>query len=270
MKSRPEKGNAPELLPSEASIVKNQDKDQGSNVTDSKALTIASTSVRQMNGLYSLNDLHKAAGGAAKHKPSEWLRSQQTKDLVQEISKAGITALEVKKGGRTPGTYACKELVTAYAAWISAAFHLNVLRVFLAVSVPQPAPYSVRPGQTLSEEQAATLRNLLTDGVKKLPKAVQGNATVVGWSKLKAHFKTGYRQIPAAEFHEAVSILARHVAEWQLPSFEPDRQLQDLERANKGLQRMVEQLYSALGQALSAGSSWQSATSQPFQTEREG
>lgn len=65
MKSKPKKGNAPELLPSEASSVKNPAFNQGIDMTDSKALTIAGTAVRQMNGLYSLNDLHKAAGGEA-------------------------------------------------------------------------------------------------------------------------------------------------------------------------------------------------------------
>lgn len=249
-------------------------------MSDSKALTVAGITVRQMNGLYSLNDLHKASGGEARHKPSEWLRNQQTQDLVQEISKAGIYALQVeagipalvvKKGGRVPGTCACPELVIAYAAWISAGFHLNVIRVFLSVAAPQSAPYRVQPGQSLSGEQAATLRNMLNDGARKLPKAEQGNAMVVGWSKLKAHFKTSsYRQIPAAEFHEAVNILARHLADWQVQSFEPTPRLRDLERANKGLQRMVEQLHSALGQALSVGRALQSAASQPFQSELEG
>lgn len=111
---------------------------------------------------------------------------------------------------------------------------------------------------------------MLHDGVKKLPKAEQGNAMVIGWSKLKAHFNVGYRQIPAAEFHEALSILARHLAAWQVDSVEPSRRVRELERANKGLQRMVEQLHSALGQALSVGRSLQSAASQPFQTELEG
>ena len=77
-------------------------------------------------------------------------------------------------------------------------------------------PYSVQPGQTLSAEQAEALRNLLTSHVQKLPKAQQAGAMVKGWSKLKAHFKTDYRHIPAAEFHEAVSIVSRHIAEWEL------------------------------------------------------
>ena len=79
-----------------------------------------------------------------------------------------------------------------------------------------PRAYAIRPGQTISAEQADTLRFMLTENVKKLPKEKQAGAMVKGWSKLKAHFKTDYRHIPASEFHEAVSILARHVAEWEL------------------------------------------------------
>lgn len=79
-----------------------------------------------------------------------------------------------------------------------------------------PRAYSFQPGQTLSAEQATTLRMLLTENVKKLPKEKRASALIKGWSKLKAHFKTDYRHIPAGEFHEAVNILARHVADWEV------------------------------------------------------
>lgn len=79
-----------------------------------------------------------------------------------------------------------------------------------------PRAFSVHPDQTLTADQAATLRTLLTDRVKKLPKDQQARAMIQGWSKLKAHFKTDYRHIPAHEFHEAVNILARHTADWEL------------------------------------------------------
>lgn len=176
---------------------------------------IGEVSIRQHDGLYSLNDLHQAAGGEAKHKPSEWLRNQQAQELAQEISKAGFPALETKRGGSSPGTYACRELVIAYAAWISPAFHLKVIRVFLAAVAQQvPAsPYSIAPGQTLSAEQAQTLRDMLQEAAQRLPQEKQGAFMVQGWSKLKAHFKTDYRRIPAAQFADAVCLLARHISE---------------------------------------------------------
>jgi len=124
--------------------------------------------VRQHDGLYSLNDLHHAAGRESKHKPSEWLRNSQTQELVQEIGKAGIPALAVQRGGTAPGTYACRELVIAYAAWISPAFHLKVLRTFLAATTPQqPAALPAPAGEELLtlEYEGNRLRILRLDGM---------------------------------------------------------------------------------------------------------
>lgn len=98
-------------------------------------LIIANHSVsRNKDGLYRLNDLHKAAGGESKHSPKEWVRSQQTKDLAQELTTAQNPALETVNGGNKRGTYACKELVYAYAMWISPAFHVKVIRAFDALA----------------------------------------------------------------------------------------------------------------------------------------
>ena len=106
-------------------------------INSTSVFVLDNLTIRQHGDLYSLNDLHKASGGEPRHKPSEWLRNQQTQELVQEISKAEISALVSNKGGKAPGTYACKELVIAYAAWISVAFHLKVIRVFLKTLEPE-------------------------------------------------------------------------------------------------------------------------------------
>lgn len=181
------------------------------------ALTLGNITVRQLNGLFSLNDLHTAAGSEPKHQPHEFLRIEQTKALVAELSNSGDSRnyLETKRG-KFGGTYACRELVIAYAAWISAAFHLKVIRVFLAVAAPQPTAYSVQPRDTLNEAQQIALRAMLESNVKRLPQEKQAAAMVGGWSKLKAHFGVPYRQIPASEFTEALSIIARHVSQWEL------------------------------------------------------
>ncbi|MDR6216158.1 hypothetical protein QE399_003847 [Paracidovorax wautersii] len=110
------------------------------------------------------------------------------------------------------------------------------------IAVNPRATYSVAPNQTISAEQAETLRLMLTSSVERLPKSRQALAMRQGWSKLKAHFRVGYRQIPDHEFSEAVSILARHAAEWEV--------VEEDERANtinEQVARWVKQIDSPNG-----------------------
>jgi phage anti-repressor protein len=82
-----------------------------------------------------------------------------------------------------------------------------------ALAAPS-APYSVSPDQTLSAEQAGTLRGMLDEACKTLAKDLQGMFMTQGWGKLKAHFKTDYRHIPTTQFTEAVSIVSRHIVKF--------------------------------------------------------
>lgn len=117
------------------------------------------------NGRYSLNDLHRAAGGENRHRPSLFTENQQAKELAQEIGKAGIPALVSVKGGRAPGTYACKEIVYAYAMWISPAFNLQVIRAYDAL-VTGSLDEAIRIAQRRADRQAARLEApALTDAV---------------------------------------------------------------------------------------------------------
>lgn len=103
-------------------------------------ITIHNVTITQdSEGRFCLNDLHKAAGGENKHRPKYWLETQQAAELVIELTKGGIPPLEqnqplkVIHGGNSPGTYVVKELVYAYAMWISAKFHLEVIRAYDAL-----------------------------------------------------------------------------------------------------------------------------------------
>ncbi|MGL4674752.1 MAG: KilA-N domain-containing protein, partial [Wohlfahrtiimonas sp.] len=124
---------------------------QVGDVNMSNSLSIGNFSIRQFDGLYSLNDLHKASGGLNKHKPTFFLRNDQTQALIEEIDRVANlqlaqnnhssevrTAIKVKHGGTNSGTYVCKEIAIAYAMWVSASFMLLVIRTFDSVVNNQP------------------------------------------------------------------------------------------------------------------------------------
>ncbi|MCQ9120994.1 hypothetical protein BKG95_02535 [Rodentibacter pneumotropicus] len=95
-------------------------------------LTILKTSISQLDNLYNLKDLHRVSGNEAKHEPYRFVRLDTTQELISEIQKEDPTATPLKTlRGTHGGTYACEELVLAYAMWISPKFHLVVLRAFL-------------------------------------------------------------------------------------------------------------------------------------------
>ncbi len=133
-------------------------------------LTIDGVSVRRdLDGRYCLNDLHRAAGGAVQHRPSDWLKNKQSQELIEQLSSEwGISSLEgnqpvsVIHGGNSQGTYVIKELVYAYAMWISAAFSLKVIRTFDSVvtqanPVTNPSADKMQAGVILLESAAKML-----------------------------------------------------------------------------------------------------------------
>jgi hypothetical protein len=104
-------------------------------------LVISNVVIKQDENLrFRLNDLHKASGGKSHKRPQFWLDNPSTKELVAEISAATMVASDINQqvieplivisGGNKQGTYACKELVYAYAMWLSPTFHLHVIRAY--------------------------------------------------------------------------------------------------------------------------------------------
>lgn len=202
------------------------------------ALTILSTPIRQFDGLYSLNDLHKAAGTNRKHQPANFMRLDTTQELIAEIETAQICAVKtgegnhfsdvrsednhsshlrsgeiqyaevqpaykIINGGVDRGTYGCRELVYAYAMWISARFNLLVIRAFDALYFKggwqSDVPFEVsNTDQFISPEQQGILFNLMAI---RFP---EGKDRPYGWSRFQRHFVvSSYKNLPASKFAEA-------------------------------------------------------------------
>ena len=109
-------------------------------------LTISNSDIGMKDGLYSLNDLHRASGSNKKHKPANFMRIENTKSLIDEIERCSdmsngtnSIAYKVIQGGQSEqqGTFVCRELVYSYAMWISPRFQLMVIRAFDAIANQQ-------------------------------------------------------------------------------------------------------------------------------------
>ncbi|WP_445406181.1 KilA-N domain-containing protein [Acinetobacter seifertii] len=177
---------------------------------NNKPLVIGDFTIRQdEEGRYMLADLHKASGHNQKHQPAFFLRNQQTKDLIAEIEESANlqtlseshsanlhSAVKVINGGDNRGTYVVKEIVYAYAMWISPKFHLMVIRAYDSLVME----WLLNGKQTISPEQAGVLYNIVhtrANGNK--------NLIVQIWSRLKNHFKysASYRELRAIHFEDA-------------------------------------------------------------------
>ena len=164
-------------------------------------LSISSHQVKITDGLYCLNDLHKASGGAEKHKPKEWLSNKGTSDLIDEISKGGITPFKVT-AGRYGGTFVSRELVYAYAMWISPKFHLEVIRVF--------------DNQVKAQSELAGLLNNVREKSKSISTDI--DAASASFTELKQHGQSwgAYGQAIRKAKKEVIAELGRLKDEIQM------------------------------------------------------
>ncbi len=152
-------------------------------------LTIGSKSIKMKDGLYCLNDLHKASGGEKKNGPSYFISLDSTANLTNEImeSDTEITVSEIVtiiKGGKGQGTYVRKELVYAYAMWISSAFHLAVIRAYDSLVTNQ-----------LEEAKREATRNTAKLEAPFMTKAVKFTRDAAGKKSSHFHFSNEFNLI---------------------------------------------------------------------------
>lgn len=169
---------------------------------NTQPLVVGDFSIRQdEDGRYSLADLHKAGGSLKKHQPSNFLRVEQTQELIKEIEHSSDmrSAVKVINGGNNRGTYVVKELVYSYAMWISAKFHLQVIRAYDAMVMQ----FRVKARQAISPEQQALLHEIVA-------RRSQGERKIFAemWARHNRHFKIPrYAELLEIHFPEAVHYL---------------------------------------------------------------
>jgi hypothetical protein len=189
-------------------------------------LTILSTAIRtDYEGRYCLNDLHRAAGGEEKHKPPNFFQLKSTDGLIDallESQNCSTVPLRVANGGSNPGTFVCKELVYAYAMWISPRFHLQVIRAYdQMVTQQQPqAPALKAPGTLREALLLALAQEEQIEALNTAKVALEASAAVTAP-------KVAVYERVVADKVMVVTAFAR-----MLPGVNSMQTLRDLERMN--------------------------------------
>tara|TARA_R100000951_G_scaffold113678_1_gene116178 strand:- start:5 stop:682 length:678 start_codon:yes stop_codon:yes gene_type:complete len=142
-------------------------------------LTIGNKSIKMKDGLYCLNDLHKASGGEKKNGPSYWLAIEQTKSFL-ETTDISVVKLE----GRGGGSYAEKKAVYAYAMWISPEFQSHVIDAYDALVTGQ-----------LEEAKREATRNTAKLEAPFMTKAVKFTRDAAGKKSQHFHFSNEFNLI---------------------------------------------------------------------------
>lgn len=266
-KQRPEKGNAPGGESPEALSEANPYQKE-SNVSESKAVQVSSQPVfnfgahsvrvvvRDGEPWFVASDVAKALEFRDASNAARMLSAHQKGTHSVSTAKGNQQLTVVSEGGLYRMVLRSrKPSAVAFSDWVTD----EVLPAIRKTGVYVGKPFTVNPDDVLTAEEQNTLRLMLKTAVEKLPKERQGAAMTQGWSKLKAHFGVPYRDIPRNEFSEAVSIIARHTAQWEIdpseaqPVADPSRTKAAFDAASQAAASVQSAVFNAV---LSGNDEW--------------
>jgi len=140
-------------------------------------LTILNVEISTLNGLYRLNDLHKASDLPEHKRPSKFMANGRTVSFIDVLAKARNRA-EVHSdvaGGNMPGTYGCKELLVAYGAWLSPEVDVATIQAFIEKVEQKPLTpaemFAAQAQVNLEHEKQLAQIPILQDEIKALKSA---------------------------------------------------------------------------------------------------
>lgn len=119
------------------------------------------------------------------------------------INESGLYALVLRSR---------KPEARKFAKWVTAEVLPAIRKTGQYVMAPDT--YTTKPKQALPASDAHILRSTIDQFAQRVPNDRRAVFCIQAWSKLKAHFGTSYRDIPADRFGEALQVVYRHIGEF--------------------------------------------------------
>ena len=161
-----------------------------------KDLILNSTVItKDEEGRFSLNDLHKSAGGKVKDLPNKFMASKSFAEFVDIMTaeKSAFKPVIRKQGRYNGGTWVCKELVYKYAMWVDVEFELKVIRTFDKASSP-PTTMAALNELTAKIESDKDVASFCGTELAKYKKVKKDNEQSWLGGVLSAQFTLGFKE----------------------------------------------------------------------------
>lgn len=127
---------------------------------------------RDKEGRYCLNDLHKAAIASGldveRKNPSDFFRTDTAKIFVKSLecmNETTYSPIETKEG-RNGGSFACKELLYAYAMWLDKPIFLKIVKAIDDLSIIQEALNNFEVPDDVPDMYVYAIKNTSTGNIK--------------------------------------------------------------------------------------------------------
>ena len=181
----------------------------------------------QENGYLNATAIAKQYG----KRVGDYLRNERTQEyieaLAENLSRTRKITLDknqlvvVKNGGIGNGTWLYPKLAVDFARWLNPKFavwcdeQIEILlngKISDGIKTVTPKPTRALP-DGLTGEQIEAVKKLHNALTKSAPKEAQARIAITLWSAVKSKFGCSYKEVPAEQFPEVLSVMSRVAVE---------------------------------------------------------
>lgn len=166
--------------------------------------------------------------------PKDYLKTEQTQQYISALAESLSERTKiltdenqiviVKKGNSknfTQGTWLHPKLAVHFARWLNPKFavwcdeQIEILlngKISDGIKTVTPKPTRALP-DGLTGEQIEAVKKLHNALTKSAPKEAQARIAITLWSAVKSKFGCSYKEVPAEQFPEVLSVMSRVAVE---------------------------------------------------------